>query len=392
MPAVDVVIESEIPLSIRARQVCGMFDCPPDEKQRLEWKADMPIEEKPWSIGLITGPSGCGKTTIARDLWPDELDSALDFSGDTLIDCFDAGVEETAKALSAVGLNTVPAWLRPYHVLSNGEKFRAEIAKRVLEQDGIIVVDEFTSVVDRQVAKVASHAVQKYIRREGKQLVAVACHDDIIDWLQPDWVFRPDERAFNWRSVRRRPEVSVEVARVPYSAWRLFAPFHYMSADLHRAARCYGLWCNGELASFMGVLHRPHPRVKNLKAVSRVVTLPDYQGLGLSFALMERVASAYAAMGFRFRNYPAHPAFVRAHRKEQWRMVKRAGKFSRKLGNTSTLRARAKVVKQENEHGSPIGKMSKLRHGSGRPCAVLEYVGEPMSDRVEAAKLIGGEK
>ena len=31
--------------------------------------------------------------------------------------------------LSAVGLGDVPAWLRPFNVLSNGEKFRAGLAR-----------------------------------------------------------------------------------------------------------------------------------------------------------------------------------------------------------------------------------------------------------------------
>lgn len=366
MPPVNVVVESGVNLSIRARQVCGMFDCPPQEKQRIEWKADIPIEDRDWSIGLIVGPSGCGKTTIARSLWPDEIGAALDWGGETLIDCFSSGVEATAQALNAVGLNTIPAWLRPFHVLSNGEKFRAEMARRIIEQEGLIVVDEFTSVVDRQVAQVASHAIQKYIRRSGKQLIAVSCHDDIIDWLQPDWIFRPDERSFAWRSVQPRPQVNIEVARLPFAAWGLFAPYHYMTAELNKAARCYGAWVNGNLAAFVGVRHRPHPKTKNIKGVSRVVTLPDYQGLGVAFVLIETVASAYKAMGYRFRNYPAHPGFVRAHRPAQWSMIKRAGKFSPASGRTSSIKSNQQQ----------------------RPCAVMEYIGPAMDSKSDARKLI----
>jgi len=368
MPTIDVVVESGIDLSVRARQVCGMFDCPPEEKQVLKWQAELPIEDDPWSIGLIVGPSGCGKTTVANHLWRDEMERKPDWDKPTVIDCFSSGVEATAQALNAVGFSTVPAWLRPYQVLSNGEKFRADMARRIVEQDGLIVVDEFTSVVDRQVAKIASHAIQKYIRRQNKQMVAVSCHDDIIDWLQPDWIFRPDERVFERRSVRSRPTVEIEVARIPYDAWQLFAPYHYLTAELNKAARCFGLWVNGNLAAFGGVLHRPHPKTKNIKGLSRLVTLPDYQGLGLGFVLSETLGEAYTALGFRYRNYPAHPGFVRSYRKEKWLMVKRAGKIDQKPSTQN------------------IKNFAKLR-----PCAVMEYIG-PKMDADAAKKLIEGVK
>jgi len=54
------------------------------------------------------------------------------------------------QKLSAVGLNSVPSWCRPYHVLSNGEQFRARMAA-MLNSDTSF--DEFTSVVDRTIAK-----------------------------------------------------------------------------------------------------------------------------------------------------------------------------------------------------------------------------------------------
>jgi len=373
MPSIDVVVESQSELSVRARQVCGMFDCPPEKKQRIQWVADLPIESRDWNIGLIVGPSGCGKTTVARHVWPNEMAWTCEWSGGSLIDNFDKSlsIETVAKALGSVGFSTIPAWLRPFGVLSNGEQFRASIARRMLEQTGVIVIDEFTSVVDRQVAKIASHAVQKIVRKEKRQLVAVTCHSDVIDWLQPDWVFEPATRTFAWRSLQRRPEISVEVARLPYEAWRLFAPHHYMSAELNKAAACFGLWCNGSLAVFAGVLHRPHAKAKNIKGLSRLVTLPDYQGIGLAFVLSETLGAAYKAVGMRFRNYPAHPSFIRSYRCPPWLMAKRSGTFGG-LGS-----AKRGIV---SEH--PAAKM-----GSQRPCAVFEYVG-PSMQKSDAVKLL----
>lgn len=49
---------------------------------------------------------------------------------------------------------------------------------------------------------------------------------------------------------------------------------------------------------FMAVLHQPHPVARNLKRVSRLVILPDYQGIGLGFRFLDCVANMYAEKGF----------------------------------------------------------------------------------------------
>jgi ABC-type ATPase with predicted acetyltransferase domain len=81
--------------------------------------------------------------------------------------------------------------LRPFRVLSNGEQFRVTIARALAEQPELLVFDEFTSVVDRNVAKVASAAIAKAVRRRKQKFIAVSCHHDIIEWLQPDWIYEP---------------------------------------------------------------------------------------------------------------------------------------------------------------------------------------------------------
>lgn len=357
---ISIVRETAVSRSARARQLEAMFDVPPAAKTRREWEGDFPFDAEPWSVGLIVGPSGCGKSTILREVFGEP--APLDWRGKSVIDDFDPAfsIRDVSDVCQAVGFNTIPAWLRPFGVLSNGERFRVEMARRILETDGTIVVDEFTSVVDRQVAQIGSHAVQKHVRRTGKRFVAASCHYDIIDWLQPDWVLEPATMRFQRRSLQRRPAVDVVVARVPYSAWRLFAPYHYLTGELNRAARCFGLWANGELAAFAGILPMPHPTAKNIRRVSRVVTLPDWQGLGLAMILVGRLGAAFKAVGMRLRNYPAHPAFVRSHNKSpEWALVKLPGDFGPARGATSTT----------------VGMLKN------RPCAVFEYVGEALTER-----------
>lgn len=123
-----------------------------------------------------------------------------------------ASVDEIEKMFYAVGFGSVPSWLKPYNVLSNGEKMRVELARAMLESD-FIVFDEFTSVVDRQVAQTASMAINKAVHRMNKQFIAVTCHYDVLEWLQPDWVFDTNEmRCFFTISRDRRGNTKSGVA------------------------------------------------------------------------------------------------------------------------------------------------------------------------------------
>ena len=367
MPTIDVVVESEVSSSIRARQLSSAFDVPPQERSRLSWKAELPIETADWNVGLIVGPSGAGKSTIMRHLWGEMPE--LRWGAASVIDDFGAEqtVERIVSACGAVGFNTIPAWLRPFHVLSNGERFRVDLARRLLELPGPIVVDEFTSVVDRQVAQIGSHAVQKIVRKNGQQFVAVTCHYDVIDWLQPDWVLDVSTMSFTRRLLQRRPAIECEIKRVPHDTWRLFAPYHYMSASLHRSAACYAAHVGGRPVAFAGVLHRPHPTSSNRKGVSRLVTLPDWQGLGLALALVDQVGAALMAVGNKICTYPAHPSLMRSFdRSRSWRLMCKPG----------SQRAR--------------GKGHSIEMGGDRPCATFEYCGPALADKGEAVRFLAG--
>jgi len=132
--------------------------------------------------------------------------------------------------------------------------------------------------------------------------------------------------AFAWRSVQPRPSVEVEVCRTEHSDWKIFAPFHYMSADLLKAARCWVLKVGGEKVAFVGESRFPHPKVKNIRRINRAVCLPDWQGLGLVFALMDTVGKVYWSQKERVRAYPAHPSFIRSfQRHERWKRCQKLG-------------------------------------------------------------------
>lgn len=338
---VDLVLESEVVQSPRVVQMSGIFDVPATEKSRVEFHFDVPLEEKLWQVGLIVGPSGAGKSSVARHLFGNDMVESYDWPhGKAVVDGFDKmGIKEITAALNSVGFSSPPNWVRPYHVLSNGERFRANMARAIVDPRELVVVDEFTSVVDRQVAKVGSHSIQRAVRaRPGKRFVAVTCHYDVEEWLQPDWILEPHTGRFVWRSLRRRPTLDLKVVRCGVDKWSLFAKHHYLSATLNRSARCFLGLVDGEPAAFGALLHFPHPVAKNIQSLSRVVVLPDYQGLGLgAHSFTETLARICDANGKRFAVSTSHPALVKTWASSQnWTMTG-APKFATKPGATSTL-------------------------------------------------------
>jgi len=368
MPSINFVKSVPVSSSGRSRQLEALFDVPRTTESTVEWHGELPIEENDWNIGLIVGPSGSGKSSILRHVFGETKE--FEWKGASVIDDFDQekSMVEISEACRAVGFNTIPSWLRPYAVLSNGERFRVDLARRLVECDDIIM-DEFTSIVDRQVAQIASHAVQKYIRKKGRKFVAASCHYDIIDWLQPDWILEPATMTFQRRSLRRRPELSISICRVPYATWELFAPYHYMSRELNKSARCFALFVRERIAAFSAILYRPQSRgtIKSKTfGISRVVTLPDWQGLGLAPILDDTLGGVYRAAGHRLRAYPAHPSFIRV------RMESKNWKLIRKPGGLRELSSR--------EGGRP-GAFG------GRPNAVFEYCG-PAADKEDAKRLL----
>lgn len=333
---------SEIKVSTRVRQVTSLLDVPAVKRSDLKWDVNLPLDEKPWSVGLITGPSGCGKSTIADTLWEGQVIRSLDWPEDrSILDSFPKGMgaQEIVGLLTAVGLGSAPAWLRPHHVLSTGEQFRATMARALAEagerkanaktQNGApLVVDEFTSVVDRQVAKVCSHAIQKTVRRRGQQLIAVSCHSDIVDWLQPDWVYQPHLSEFTWRHLQRRPPLHLEIAPVNRAVWKIFRRHHYLNARLPfgPGPQAYGGWVDGECVAFAWVCGLPHPsqRAQRMRRVRRLVVLPDWQGLGIGTRMEEYLAQWYVEHGYRFRSVVSHPGMVRYYlRSPRWRVERR---------------------------------------------------------------------
>tara|TARA_Y100001938_G_scaffold16360_1_gene20190 strand:+ start:1103 stop:1720 length:618 start_codon:yes stop_codon:yes gene_type:complete len=144
---------------------------------------------KDFNIGMIVGASGSGKTQILQNHFRVKTKQSIWLKNKAIVSHFETP-EEAIEKLFACGLASVPTLCKPFHVLSNGEKYRAIVARKL--GTGMIL-DEFTSEVNRETAKSLSVSLSKYIRsKDITGVVLSSCHKDIVEWIEPDWVFDCD--------------------------------------------------------------------------------------------------------------------------------------------------------------------------------------------------------
>lgn len=191
MPHFSIKKHSDVKETFRVSKILSDFDMKLSHSdERFEGNLNIPDN---WQIGVIYGNSGTGKSTIAKELF--KITDEFEWDNNAVIDNFDDGltVDEITKMFFSVGFSSSPSWLKPFHVLSNGEKMRVNFARAMLEND-FVVFDEFTSVVDRDVAKTMCLAINKFLKNHPeKKFIAVSCHSDILDYLDYDWAFNTNE-------------------------------------------------------------------------------------------------------------------------------------------------------------------------------------------------------
>lgn len=275
--------------SYRAARVKSLFNA--ESGANFDLTAELPIDDDGWKIGLIVGPSGSGKTSMGRSMFGAE--AFYEPSGwphdKPIIDAIAPGGDfnDVTGALAAVGLGTVPTWLRPYPVLSNGEKFRADLARIICEAPERVVVDEFTSVVDRQIARFGALAFQKAWKRTKGKCVLLSCHYDIIEWVEPDWVFDTATGQYSGRGLWRRPKFNLEIYKTDGSYWPMFEPHHYLK--LARMVACDYFVGAVEGSPVCHIGFAPRLEINAMRAC-RMVVMPEWQGAGIGLRFLNTLS------------------------------------------------------------------------------------------------------
>lgn len=343
--------------SYRAARVKSLFNA--ESGCNFSLAADLPIDEHPWKIGVVVGPSGSGKTSIGKMFWGGGAFFSPEWHNDRpLVDDIapDGDFNAVTGALASVGLGDVPAWLRPYAVLSNGEQFRANMARIISDEPDRVVVDEFTSVVDRQIARFGALAFSKAWRRTSGQAVLLTCHYDVLDWIEPDWIFNTETKTFHgrWLSQGRhdggggwykRPSFELEIWQTDWRYWPEFEPHHYLKLPKPVAAKCYVGTVDGQRICHMAMSTRNKGRDVEARG-TRLVVLPEWQGAGVGLrflnSLCEMNLRGELADGKKRTTifHTSHPGLCQALRRmPQWRQISCVMVGANKIRSQETLRA-----------------------------------------------------
>jgi len=260
--------------------------------------------KEPFNIGLIVGSSGVGKTTLLKEY--NKNFKSKTYNNDIIINNFHS-YEEGKKRLLGVGLNSIPTWLLNINQLSNGEYYRALMALN-LEDNAIF--DEFTSVVDRPTAKSMALNVGKYIRKNNlKNIVIASPHRDIIEYLEPDWVYDLNEEKIILKdNLRRRENIKIKFKNCGKELWGIFSKHHYLDEILNKSSNVFLAFWGDVLVGFYAVLAFPSGTVKNAFRGHRLVVLPEFQGMGIGNAISNSIAQYYKDNGKVFYIRTIHPA------------------------------------------------------------------------------------
>jgi ABC-type Mn2+/Zn2+ transport system ATPase subunit len=329
-----VVLSSPVATSFRCVKAANSLDIDASKKaeHRLTVTADV---ESSYNVGLIVGASGSGKTTLAKKVWGEDCFRELLDPAQPVIDQFpeEFTYDECAAMLAGVGLTSVVCWIRPAVTLSNGQRARAECALQMARQaqaGEVVVIDEWTSVVDRTVAKVMSHCIAKHARKTNKRIVLASCHYDVVDWLNPDWIIDCNKQSYVdrrslCRSWERSEKLQFDIREVGTETWRYFSKYHYLSENLPGGViKTFGLFNGDDQIGFQCFANYVpwRDKMQPMKMHSnRTVIHPDYAGLGMGIALINATSEVMVKRGFDVRaKFSSAPIYLSMKRQACWKL------------------------------------------------------------------------
>ena len=283
------------------------------------------------------------KTTILKALYGDPAGSSWNHKLPII-----SQIQDPETRLCGVGLSSIPDWFKPYNALSNGQQHRAHIAQTIGHG---AVVDEFTSVVDRTVAKALAHSCNRMIKKQGlKRIVFASCHFDIIEYLQPDWVYNTDTKTLA-RGCLSRPRISINVYQTTTKeTWPLFRRHHYLDDGILAGATCWAA-CIGDICIAMASsIAMPCGSLKNAWREHRTVVLPEFQGFGIGPRLSDAVAEWNIQQGRRYFSKTSHPRMGEYRESSpKWKpTTKNRRKRSDYLKSKTTKQTKSQAMKHFN--------------------------------------------
>lgn len=136
------------------------------------------------------------------------------------------------------------------------------------------------------------------------------------------------------KSIVEPLKINLKIVRAKYESWELFKKHHYLSADLNKSARIFVAYWENTPVACIAILPQPSGYFKNGWRVSRIVVLPDYQGLGIGIKLLEYVAKLVKGVDGESHLFirTVHPSVVNycLNNSEDWRETSHSRKTADK--------------------------------------------------------------
>jgi energy-coupling factor transporter ATP-binding protein EcfA2 len=278
-------------------------------------------------ITAFVGPSGSGKTTAlsqieARHPNVHSVQRVGFGPGRSIVDSVLPGgsLGEALSILSACALGEPRLWIRCYSELSDGERFRARLAKALGLHTGgraaaPLLCDEFCTGLHRRAAKAIAYNLRKLVTRRSLNVVVATSNEDLLADLQPDAAVHlwgnEGHGLVEHEPVRRAISFSrrLRIERGGKRDYDRFASMHYRDTDELGFVDKIFVLREGVGGEALGIVVYSHGALelalrnrategryvrnparlnREVRVVRRLVIHPDVRGCGLGHRLVRQ--------------------------------------------------------------------------------------------------------